>query len=54
MSREPYFEVETTVNEALGQSEGEFKSRYGSLNLSMAHSNNFKVDNIKEYEYVQR
>ena len=34
--------------------QSEFKPKYGSLSLSSQTPNNFKIDDLQEYEYVLR
>ena len=53
---EPYFIVEqlnaTNRDASVPGIIVPFVTKYGSLNLSGAHPNNFKIDDIAEYEFV--
>ena len=40
-------------SKAQDKSQG-FRTKYGALTLSGAHPNNFKIDDINEYEFVQK
>jgi hypothetical protein len=61
---EPFFSVEPIADRQKNQDKvgsktetlqpEQFKTKYGSLALCGAHVNNFKIDDIKEYEFVQK
>lgn len=62
--QEPYFFVEPIYGMGMSSKQNDkdkgtgiivpFVTKYGSLNLCGAHPNNFKIDDIREYEFVQR
>ena len=65
ITKEPFFFVESNYGAgAMSSKTGErggapaltvpFVTKYGSLNLCGAHPNNFKIDDVREYEFVQR
>ena len=49
--QEPIFTVESLLNKDQ-EKQVPFKTKYGTLNLCGAHQNNFKIDDIEEYEFV--